>query len=208
MRSLADPTVPDRDEFIAGGKWAGLDHDLDDIAKGLSSGTPEAQRAKFYARILALSKKHDLHFHDIWSRAMSRHPELNESEDLNPTEYAPKLQTRTAERKAQAALEKKLAKNPQKATAMGLIEGFEHLAHENRLAKIKELQASDPELTFAAAWDQTETIVEIPLPVARPQTVQPLPVARPETVQAEELDLPPGVYLVHGRDAGLTCPLF
>lgn len=173
MKSLysADPTIPNKAEYVAGGKRAGLDLELDDLAKGLT-GTPENRRATFHDRMVALAKRRDLFFGDIWSLAMARHPEWNESEDLNPRQFAAKLPTRT-----------------------------EREENEKRLAKIKHLQASDPSLTFASAWEQTspEKSVEMPAPVARPQIVR---------AEDPPKDLPPGVFLVHGAQAGMICPLF
>jgi|HubBroStandDraft_4_1064222.scaffolds.fasta_scaffold1162575_1 hypothetical protein len=76
---------------------------------------------------------------------MCRHPEWNESEDLNPRPFAAKLPTRTERRKDEAEHEKAIQERDQKkalnASTVDFIEGFERQKHENRLIRIKRLRA-------------------------------------------------------------------
>jgi hypothetical protein len=207
-----DPTIPNKAHFVAGGKHAGLKEDLDDLTKGLS-GSPENQRKKFFERILALAKKRDLLFGDVHGLALARHPEWNKDEVLTPTEFAPKLPTRTERDKAQAEADKKRAqieqekqqKALQASTGVDLIEGFARQAHANRMVRIQRIQATTGK-SFADAWDETEPgklTLEQAEKLDSPRTAT----LEPKTVQADDR-LPPGTYLNHGADVGLTCPLF
>jgi hypothetical protein len=149
LNSLIDPTIPNKDHFVAGGKHAGLEDDLDALGKGLR-GPPEKQRATFFERILALAKKRDLLFRDVHSLALGRHPEWLRGETLHPRQYAAKLPTRTERRQAEAELEKLTQEEDQKKIS----------AHADRMAQIERIKATGK--TFAEAWDAT----------LEPQTIQ------------------------------------
>jgi hypothetical protein len=207
-----DPTIPDKAEFVAGGKHAGLEEDLDGLAKGLT-GTPEKQRSTFFDRILALAKRRDLRFADVHSLALTRHPELRSNETLEPMPFAPGLLTRTEtaqKLREQDQLLKEIERKKQQkvSSAMGRL-----------MAKVEAIQAGDHSIAFVDAWNAVlqenpslqdyGDVSQVKPPVAqpkRPQVVMPRPAKAPlpDVVYGEDppLNLPPGTVLVYAVDDG------
>jgi hypothetical protein len=191
--NLLDPTIPDRDEFIAGGRWDGLADDLDALADGLT-GTTEEQRGQFYDKILALAQERDLPFRDVHEMARLRHPEWMESETLEPTPFVPKLKTLTEQREAEAEHQKAIKEAERKKA-------------EKRMGTIRAMQDQDPELTFVSAWEAIEAEELRPATVKKslPMTTQPEAAMGRATLVACEKSPSGEAWLIEGA---MCCPIF
>jgi hypothetical protein len=189
--NLLDDTIPDKSEFVAGGKWADLDDDLDNLVEGLT-GTPERQRGQLHDRILALAKKHDLPFGDVHGLARRRHPERMKSETLEPTPFAPKLKTLTEQKEAEVEHQKAIKEAERKKA-------------EKRMAAVRAMQGEDPEATFASCWEATETEELRPATVKKPVATQPELVMGRATLVACEKSPSGEAWLIEGA---MCCPIF
>jgi hypothetical protein len=185
-----DPTIPDRDEFIAGGKWAGLEDDLDDLIKGIY-GSPAKQRATFYDRTQALADKRDLPFGTIHDMALLRHPEMRSNEDLNPTPFVPKLKTLTEQREAEVEHQQ-------------AVEDAEKKKAAKRMARVRAALDLDAELTFGSAWEATETEGLRPA-TKKPVATQPEAAMGRATLVACEKSPSGEAWLIEGA---MCCPIF
>jgi hypothetical protein len=142
---LLDPTIPNKAEFVAGGKHAGLEDDLDNLVRGLT-GAPEKQRGQFHDRILALAKKRDLLFADVHSLALARHPEWRQSETLFPTPFLPGLMTRTERAQGEREMDQKRQEQKRQEVASSVV-----------MTRVAAILASDPSRLFGDVHEQVMT---------------------------------------------------